>query len=210
MNLLFKSLTEVCPCICSVARREFPYIVIPCGEAFSSAKLVMGSKSNKKIATRKASFKTSKKPNKTYNRRNWEIYPAPASSSVSQSSQNSRLLYGYYSNNTFCCDDSECSEDEYKADRPWPRVPKRSSKSSNKSALRNSSSSSKYVSTTTTTKTLVSLKSCRSVSEIETLPPSGYFASTVVQHKQTYVNDTFVSDNEDDECYSVSACCKER
>ena len=73
-----------------------------------------------------------------------------------------------------------------------------------------SSSSSKYVSTTTTTKTLVSLKSCRSVSEIETLPPSGYFASTVVQHKQTYVNDTFVSDNEDDECYSVSACCKER
>ena len=163
----------------------------------------MGSKSNKKIATRKASFKTSKKqPNKTYNRRNWEIYPPP-SSSVSQSSQNSRLLYGYYSNNTFCCDDSECSEDEYKADRPWPRVPKRSSKSSNKS-------SSKYVSTTTTTKTLVSLKSCRSVSEIETLPPTGYFASTVVQHKQTYVNDTFVSDNEDDECYSVSACCKER
>ena len=162
----------------------------------------MGSKSNKKIATRKASFKTSKKPNKTY-KRNWEIYPPPSSSVSAQSSHNSRLVYGYYSNNTFCCDDSECSEDEYKADRPWPRVPKRSSKSSNKS-------SSKYVSTTTTTKTLVSLKSCRSVSEIETLPPTGYFASTVVQHKQTYVNDTFVSDNEDDECYSVSACCKER
>ena len=171
-------------------------------EFFSSTQLVMGSKSNKKIATRKASFKTSKKPRQYSYRRNWEIYPPP--SSASHSSQNSRLVYGYYSNNIYCDECSECSDNEYQADRPWPRVPKRSSRSSK------NSSSSKYVSTTTTTKTLVSLKSCRSVSEIETLPPTGYFASTVVQHKQTYVNDTFVSDNEDDECYAVTACCKER
>ena len=66
----------------------------------------------------------------------------------------------------------------------------------------------------TMTKTLVSLKSCRSVSEIETLPPSGYLASTVIQ-KSTYVNDDFVSDDEDT-CYEESKyacrdiCCKER
>ena len=73
------------------------------------------------------------------------------------------------------------------------------------------------VSTTTCTKTLVSLKSCRSLSEIETLPPTGYFASTVVQ--STYVNDDFVSDNEEDQknekCEKNSRdernpCCKER
>ena len=64
---------------------------------------------------------------------------------------------------------------------------------------------------------LVSLKSCRSLSEIETLPPTGYFASTVVQ--STYVNDDFVSDNEEDQknekCEKNSRdernpCCKER
>ena len=156
----------------------------------------MGSKSNKKIV-RKASFKTAKKPRQ--HRRNWEIYPPP-----SQNPQNSRLVYGYYSNNTFCSEEncSQCSEEDYKANQPWPR-PKRSSTRGSGRV------NAKYVSsTTTTTKTLVSLKSCRSVSEIETLPPTGYFASTVVQHKQTYVNDSFVSD--DEECYQVNSCCKER
>ena len=63
--------------------------------------------------------------------------------------------------------------------------------------------------TTTCTKTLVSLKSCRSISEIETLPPTGYFASTVVQ--STYVNDDFVSDNEEDSPkIDRNSCCKER
>ena len=171
----------------------------------------MGSKSNKKIA-RKASFKTSKKQIKPH-KRNWEIYPPP-----SQHPQNTRLVYGYYSNNTFCGEDcSQCSEDEYRANQPWPR-PKRSSGGTkgypgypgSRGSRGSTRSSAKYVSTTTTTKTLVSLKSCRSVSEIETLPPTGYFASTVVQHKQTYVNDSFVSDNEEDDCYAVTACCKER
>ena len=72
------------------------------------------------------------------------------------------------------------------------------------------SNNSRYVTTTTmtTTKTLVSLKSCRSLSEIETLPPTGYFASTVVQ--STYVNDDFVSDNNDEDPRKQNSCCKER
>ena len=76
----------------------------------------------------------------------------------------------------------------------------------------NSRTSRSYIAATTTTtctKTLVSLKSCRSISEIETLPPTGYFASTVVQ--STYVNDDFVSDNEEDSPkIDRNSCCKER
>ena len=55
-------------------------------------------------------------------------------------------------------------------------------------------------------------KSCRSVSEIETLPPSGYLASTVIQ-KATYINDDFVSDDEvyEEPKYACrDICCKER
>ena len=75
---------------------------------------------------------------------------------------------------------------------------------------RQNRTTSSYMATTTTTctKTLVSLKSCRSLSEIETLPPTGYFASTVVQ--STYVNDDFVSDNEDETRIDRNSCCKER
>ena len=127
---------------------------------------------------------------------------------------------------------------EYRENQPWPRVKVPSTSiSSNKSSYsvskkrnsigsragisgsgsgrvqhfkRQNRTTSSYMATTTTTctKTLVSLKSCRSLSEIETLPPTGYFASTVVQ--STYVNDDFVSDNEDETRIDRNACCKER
>ena len=129
---------------------------------------------------------------------------------------------------------------EYRENQPWPRVKVPSaSMSSNKSSYsvskkrnsiglrggggssasgsgrvqhfkRQNRTTSSYMATTTTTctKTLVSLKSCRSLSEIETLPPTGYFASTVVQ--STYVNDDFVSDNEDETRIDRNSCCKER
>ena len=86
------------------------------------------------------------------------------------------------------------------------------SSSSKVSQSRKSSSHHRRYDVMTMTKTMVSLKSCRSVSEIETLPPSGYLTSTVIQ-KSTYVNDDFVSD--EDENASVKyvcrdICCKER
>ncbi len=61
---------------------------------------------------------------------------------------------------------------------------------------------------TTTTKTLVSLKSlkstCRSLSEVETLPPSGYLVK-----KATYVNENYASDDEN-EGYCRDTCCRQR
>ena len=79
------------------------------------------------------------------------------------------------------------------------------------SARNKSSSSHHRYDVMTMTKTMVSLKSCRSVSEIETLPPSGYLTSTVIQ-KSTYVNDDFVSDEDEDAVKYVcrDICCKER
>ena len=127
---------------------------------------------------------------------------------------------------SFC--DENCSQcsNEYQENQPWPRRPRgrrqrppdRPQSRHSSSQIDNRSKSSKsgglgYIATqmtTTTTKTLVSLKSCRSISEIETLPPTGYFASTVVQ--STYINDNFVSDCEDssDEKETLlhqDACC---
>jgi FtsZ-interacting cell division protein YlmF len=119
---------------------------------------------------------------------------------------------GYFSTSSsggYCCDDCSfggpSSEDNYQAQQAWPKV-KRPSK------RRPSRSSSKVISTTTTTtKTLVSLQSCRSLSEIETLPPTGYIEAASIVHQSTYINDNFIiSDDEDDETACRDICCRER
>ncbi len=62
--------------------------------------------------------------------------------------------------------------------------------------------------TATSTKTLVSLKSCRSLSEVETLPPTGYLV-----RKATYVNENYASDDDDmekEEGMCRDICCRQR
>lgn len=163
-------------------------------------------------------------PASQHSQRKWEMYPPSAQS---------RLVMGYYNSENYCCDDCSLpsSDNEYWPPRtasvPHKYVPavqtskstrkfagSRSSKTPGSTVSRKSLASSHHqrYNVMTMTKTLVSLKSCRSVSEIETLPPSGYLASTVIQ-KATYINDDFVSDDEvyEEPKYACrDICCKER
>lgn len=199
--------------------------------SIASSSVKMSAKNGKKL-NRKASFKAKRSggvsmphfQNGNNNRkssRNWDIYPASHSvpnTTLAVVPQNPRLVMGYFSScssagGTFCDDCSQCSN-EYQENQPWPRRPSAATVRSNRRPRmsrknqRPNSNNSRYIASTTTmttTKTLVSLKSCRSLSEIETLPPSGYFASTVV--RSTYVNDDFVSDCEEEKILNENNCC---
>ena len=167
--------------------------------------------------------------------------PASATASTASTAQSRLMMGYYNStrpstgaSSNYCCDDCSLpsSENEY-----WPpkigavvqqqqpqrpqKLPRshgggggghgrRHHRTSSSSKVSQSRKSSHRYDVMTMTKTMVSLKSCRSVSEIETLPPSGYLTSTVIQ-KSTYVNDDFVSDEEDAVKYVCrDVCCKER
>ena len=156
----------------------------------------MGSKT--KRLSRRPSIKAVARPQLQYNKRYWDIYPTA----------NQRLLMGYFSSEassgnsakSYCCEDQGCLTGS--EDRGWIRSASRSYSSSRPKIIASQ--------TTTMTRTLVSVKSCpRSVSEVETLPPTGYFATASFVHHQTYVNDDFVSDDEESDAAKL-ACCKQR